>query len=126
MPLMRRRRRPLRGLGLVRRRIWCRGEGLLDEGCLAVAIGISVGAELFGEGSLQLRVSAGLAGVGAQVVAEGEVACQFAAAGGADVEVVSGPGGGAGEGFPPGDAEVAFMLVAEGTESADDRGQISG
>src|ERR1035441_8635461 len=97
----------------------CCGEGLLDEGCLAVAVGVPVGAEPRGEGSFQLRVGAGLAGVRAQVVAESEMSGQFRASGRGDVEVVSGRGGRAGEGFPAGDAEVCFVAVAEGGELAD-------
>jgi hypothetical protein len=104
----------------------CRGECLFDEGGLAVAVGISVGVEPLREGSFQLRVGAGRAGMGAQVVAEREVACQLRAVGRADVEVVGGGGGRAGEGFPPGDAEVALVLVAEGSESGDSLRQASG
>jgi hypothetical protein len=67
-------------------------ESLLDEGRLAAGVGVAIQTELGDEGPLQFRVGAGLVWVGAEVVAEGEVASQFAAVCRADVEVVVGPG----------------------------------
>jgi hypothetical protein len=62
--------------------------------------------------------------MGAEIVAEGEVAGQFGAVCRADVEVAGGFGGGAGDCFPPGDPEIAFVPVAEGGEPGDDFGQV--
>jgi hypothetical protein len=83
-------------------------------------------AEAGGQGALQLGVGLDGRRVGAEPVAQGQVAGQGRAAGGADVEVVGRAARWGGEGLAAGDAQVALVGVAEGTEAFDDRRQVGG
>jgi hypothetical protein len=97
-----------------------------NEVCFAREIGVAVVAEFYGERFFELAVLLYSFGMGAEVVAEGDVALELAGFGWAEVEVVAVGVRGGEEGFALGDTEVALVDVAELGEALDGGGEVGG
>jgi hypothetical protein len=99
-------------------------QDLFDESAFRLGVGRSVGAKAVGEGSLEVCVGTGGFGVGTKVVAEDQMVRKLGIVGRADIEVMGRRAGRSGEGFAPGNTEVAFMAVTERVESGEDGGKV--
>lgn len=101
-------------------------EDAFDEGGLGARVGVAVGGEGSGGGALERGVGAGFGGIGAQMIAEEDVAASGRSVGRADIEMVRRRSGRREECLAAGDAEIALVRVAERGEALDGDGYVEG
>ena len=94
-----------------------------DEICFARNVAVDVVGELLGEIEFELGVGVAVGGIGAEVVAQGEVVVEGERSGWANVEVLGTDGFNEPVGVTVGDALVAAVLVAESSEGTGDGGE---